>query len=747
MFVKNVTRHSLTLLFLAILVLGGRRLGAQPAGSPSGDRFPFLAPPLDVFDQWRQATGEQPPDLSQFKPIPGLPPLRQFTDGRPVNTPAEWAARRAEMRELLQQWIYGHAPAGPPPAFKAEIIRETPGNGGVDREVRLTLACPKPVSFVVHVLLPAGPGPFPIFMTQWNHKEWAALGVARGYLSCYYPGADVNDETAQFAAAYPKADWALLMKRAWMASRVLDYLVTLPQADKAHVALTGHSRNGKQSLVCAAFDERITAVVASSAGSGGSAPWRFTSDFVFNESVERMTSSYPARLWFTPRLRFFTGRENLLPIDNHALLGLIAPRACLFSVAVNDGPGTTFGDEQEYRAGGAIYKWLGQPEALRLLYRPNNHETTDKDIENYFDWFDTAFGRMKRAWPETLLHAFDWQAWRARQGNVPTPPPAGADASAAVAWGLGEAPATVKGSGNTSGAYDIKLQAILERESFARTEGITCVGCSVGEYMAADLYFKKDAKGPLPVVLWLHGYAYNCGYGAVTGLNFCKNLARQGYLVVAWDQAGCGVRQYEKPFFYDRYPKWSLLGKQVRDVQAVLDCLLAGKPTPGGRGLQHDWLAIPPLDPARVTCVGYSMGGMVGLYATALDPRITGVASLCGFTPLRSDTVAKPTGGLRRLWELYAMQPRLGLYDGRESELPYDYDDILRLIAPRRCLVWAPLYDREADAADVRRCVDSARPAWQKAGRAAALRLEQPVDYNRFYEGVQKVVIDWLGEH
>ena len=745
MFAKTVLSHPHAAIALAGLILGSLGWSAWGASDASNARFPFLAPPLDVFDQWRQATGELAPDLAQFKPLPGLPPLREFYDGRPVNTPTEWTARRAEMRKLLQQWIYGHAPAGPPPAFQVEVLSETPGNGGIDREVRLTYACPKPVAFVVHVLIPAGGGQFPIFMTQWNHKEWAALGVARGYLACYYPGADSNDETDQFAAAYPQADWALLMKRAWMASRVLDYLVSMPQADRRHVALTGHSRNGKQSLVCAAFDERITAVIASSAGSGGSAPWRFTSDFVYNESVERMTSSYPGRLWFTPRLRYFTGRENLLPIDNHALLGLIAPRACLLSVSANDGPGTTFGDEQEYRAGNAIYTWLGKKEALRLLYRPGNHETTDKDIENYFDWFDTAFGRMKRAWPETLLHAFDWQAWRARQGDAP-PPPAGANARERIAWGLGEAPSTIKGAGNTYGAYDIKLQSMLGRESFDRADGVTCVGCAVGEYMAVDLYFKKGATGPLPVVFWLHGYWYNNGYGAVTGLNFCKNLARQGYLVVAWDQAGCGVRQYEKPFFYDRYPKWSLLGKQVRDVQAVLDCLLAGKPTADGRGLQHDWLKIPPLDPARVSCVGYSMGGMAGLYAAALDRRITGVASLCGFTPLRTDTAAKPTGGVRRLWELYALQPRLGLYDGREGELPYDYDDILKLVAPRRCLVWAPLYDREADAADVRRCVESARPAWEKENRNAALRLEQPVDYNRFYEGVQKVAIDWLGE-
>ena len=42
------------------------------------------------------------------------------------------------------------------------------------------------------------------------------------------------------------------------------------------------------------------------------------------------------------------------------------------------------------------------------------------------------------------------------------------------------------------------------------------------------------------------------------------------------------------------------------------------------------------------------LGGTVALHAAALDSRIKGVASFAGFTPLRTDSLDKPTGGISR---------------------------------------------------------------------------------------------------
>ena len=86
------------------------------------------------------------------------------------------------------------------------------------------------------------------------------------------------------------------------------------------------------------------------------------------------------------------------------------------------------------------------------------------------------------------------------------------------------------------------------------------------------------------------------------------------------------------------------------------------------------------------------------LYAAALDKRISGVASFSGFTPMRSDMDQKPTGGIRRLWEWHHVLPKLGLYKKKQSRIPYDYEDLIKMIAPRKVLIYAPLRDRFSDA-------------------------------------------------
>jgi len=158
----------------------------------------------------------------------------------------------------------------------------------------------------------------------------------------------------------------------------------------------------------------------------------------------------------------------------------------------------------------------------------------------------------------------------------------------------------------------------------------------------------------------------------------------------------------------------------------------------------HFRVELPKLELTRVFCLGYSLGGMVALFAAVLDERIAGVACFCGFTPMRTDTDGKPTGGLRRLWQWHALQPRLGLYQGREQELPYDFDDVLALIAPRPCLIVSPTHDRHADLTDVTACVASARAAWEAHGAGDHLSHLTPADYSRFQSDQHRVFLDWV---
>jgi len=85
--------------------------------------------------------------------------------------------------------------------------------------------------------------------------------------------------------------------------------------------------------------------------------------------------------------------------------------------------------------------------------------------------------------------------------------------------------------------------------------------------------------------------------------------------------------------------------------------------------------------------------------------------------------------------------PKLGLYHGLEPALPYDYEDILALIAPRKCLVYAPIRDRFADSGDVKACITKASAAWPGGD---GLTFMSPDDMCRFQRDQQDVLVRWL---
>jgi cephalosporin-C deacetylase-like acetyl esterase len=718
-------------------------------------------PANEPFERWLLETGEPALDFKALRAFPDLPPLLNFYDGTPVATKSDWDKRKAEIKELLCRYFLGAFPAAVPALIGQEVLREERERGATRREVRLVFDTINRASFEVEVWIPDGDGPFPVFFTQSNHRRWGLSALSRGYLICVYPGADANDQTLPFAEAYPECDWGLIPRRAWLASRALDYVLTLKQADGSKVGIAGHSRNGKQALIATAFDERFQAVISSSSGSAGACPYRFVSETSFQESVEYTTRLCPT--WFHPRLRLFTGREHLLPIDSHALLGLIAPRACLLSVAYNDGCESGFAIERSYAAGKEVYAFLGSPDRLRIAWRPGGHEVSGENVQQYADWFDLAFGLGQFEFPEKWQHRFDWQQWHSLHGGkvaeIPAPPaqePA-QDGMAErrrehrkklVQWGLGQPPpGGFERGGRFNGAAfssDPVHKHALLRHDEGKPASVSRLSVNFGDSITGNLYFRSDISEAAPVIIWLHPYSYSTGYfGAYLEpprvFNF---LAEQGYTVMAFDQVGFGGRYEEGQPFYSRYPHWSRLGKMVQDVHSAVDFLTAEPEF--GRAQLETGTVVPVIDPQRIYCLGYSLGGMIALYAAALDERIAGTASFCGFTPMRTDTDSKHTGGIRRLWEWHSLLPRLGLYHGREAELPYDFDDVLSLVSPRPCLIVSPLHDREADIGDVTACVNRARSAWAEAGAEDLLTHVCPNDYNRFEIAQQRMFLDWL---
>jgi dienelactone hydrolase len=276
-------------------------------------------------------------------------------------------------------------------------------------------------------------------------------------------------------------------------------------------------------------------------------------------------------------------------------------------------------------------------------------------------------------------------------------------------------------------------------------ENVARLPVSFGENVRGNLYYRPDVSGPRPVVIWLHPYSYHSGYNegyGVQGTTVYYRLAQAGTIVLAYDQCGFGLRLLEGTDFNVRSPRWSRLGRMVHDVRRAVDFVTEGDgriapPQPGRKP--------PAFDPDQVYLLGYSLGGMVAVHAAALDPRVSGVACFSGFTPWRSaNDHVRTTGGLARLWQWHALAPKLGLFEGREADLPYDYDDLLRLIAPRPCLIVAPERDRDHPASAVRACVEGARGAWSATPDETDLTALYPDDNERFQSAQHRMFLAWL---
>lgn len=741
-----------------------------------------ILPPVPSFQQWLDKTGELPPDFDSLPRINGLPDPLTFLDGRTVKTAADWRARRTEIWQLYQKYDIGTFPARPK-LDRAVLLDETPGNGYVIRNVRLEFGPQSKGTMRVQLMIPSGPGPFPVLISP-SLPGWAPGLLRRGYISAGYAGNDGMDDAAALGALYPDYDFALLPRRAWAAGLVVDYLETVPQVDTKHIGMFGYSRDGKMAAIATALDERISAVIAGSTGVGGLLPWRLSGERNSGEGIESTTRSFPT--WFVPRLRFFSGREDRLPVDGNLLAAMIAPRSLLMEYGLNDQVMNSWSMEQVYHSAEKVYKLLGQPDRLDIMRVPGFHGSNDE--EACLDWLDIQFGRSHRAWTNNFLFPWDYDKWKAnsketvdltKYPRVAASPLAVASAAdwekkavdirKSIQWMLGEEPAMMPpaagggGRGGRGGRGPAMPQpATAEGRrgvgnpgqlapdviSWVITQGGTSYGwlapqaaqtvsrpVTFGYGVRGDLYFPANTppNAKLPTVIYLHGFSYPLGYMWVyrTDLHPILALVQAGYAVLAYDQSGFGSRMNEAAPFYDRAPHWSQMGRLVEDARAAVDAL------------QKDSL----VDPEHIYTFGYSLGGTVGLYAAALDNRIKGVVSISGFTPMRTDTAAQGDGGIARYSQERGLIPRLGFFIGHESQIPYDFDDVIATIAPRPVLVVQPQLDRDASPVAVRDAVGRAGKVYTLLGASGKLSLQDPWDYNRLPSQTQQEIVKWMGSN
>ncbi len=180
-------------------------------------------------------------------------------------------------------------------------------------------------------------------------------------------------------------------------SRLLDALAELPEIDARRVAVVGHSRLGKAALWAAAQDTRFALAISNESGCGGAALSRRR----YGERLLHINRRFPH--WFCTAFHGYDEREHELPVDQHQLLALIAPRPLYVSSASLDQWADPRGELLACQAAAPVYELYGQevapcrveqPEshqsASRIAYhvRPGRHDITPRDFWHFLAFAD-----------------------------------------------------------------------------------------------------------------------------------------------------------------------------------------------------------------------------------------------------------------------------------------------------------------------------------------------------------------------
>jgi hypothetical protein len=387
-------------------------------------------------------------------PVYTLPDPLRFTDGSPVADAAAWPQRRRpELLRLFEEHVYGRSP-GPPAKMRFVVVESSAqvlGGLATRRQVRVLLdGTESGPAFEILLYVPnAARRPVPAFLglnfdgnhavhpdpgirlsTAWMDDgpgvvENRATEAARGTNSASWPVERILDRGYALATVYygdiepdrpdgwkdgvrarigPGAtgrfapdDWGAIAAWAWGLRRALDYLRTDPGVDGSRVAVIGHSRLGKTALWAGAQDERFALVVSNDSGEGGAALARRK----FGERTGDITGAFPH--WFCASYREYAGREEALPVDQHELLALVAPRPLYVASATEDLWADPRGEFLAAKAAGPVYALLGLP-GLRVDEMPvpdrpvgasigyhvrrGAHALTAYDWEQYLDFAD-----------------------------------------------------------------------------------------------------------------------------------------------------------------------------------------------------------------------------------------------------------------------------------------------------------------------------------------------------------------------
>jgi hypothetical protein len=434
-------RSSLRLLaatfLLCLTVLAVKADPPEPGTTGNRDNVPYIGKrdPHGNPVRLAKASGHVSNYSEDKVPKYTLPDPLVLANGQRVTTADAWRTkRRPEILKFYQTEIYGRIPADAPKVIwevtetdpqarnGTAVMRRVAGWMGEKirgPKVTLTVYAPKadrPVPVLLNISFGFPPGnrggKAAVFdpVAEVLGRGWAYATI--GYGDIQPDRADrwtegVIGVAMRDGQKRPLPDeWGTISAWAWGVSRCIDFFESDKSFDAKRVAITGTSRLGKTVLWAGAQDERVAAVFSVVPGEMGASLIRRD----WGETLDDMAERFPWQ--FAGNLQKWVGRWNDLPVDQHMLIALCAPRPVYVNGGLADQWSDPKGEFLAMVAAGPVYRLLGAkdlgatevPEldqpittgSLAFHYHSGGHQAVPADWKAFLDFAERHYQAARK---------------------------------------------------------------------------------------------------------------------------------------------------------------------------------------------------------------------------------------------------------------------------------------------------------------------------------------------------------------